>query len=444
MLNSYSVERKFERAMDGMDQQEKFDFITQKVKERPLNKRKLIRKTLITASMAVIFGLIACLTFLILQPVINNWLHPQEEIESIEIPVAEDEVLPEEMVEHEEEIMEPSPEVIESLKNEIRLEVQDFQEIYSNVYNIVKNMEAAMVTVEGVSAQMDWFNSPYEATDQYTGFIFAQNNAEILILVNAHAIGSEEKIEVTFVDGRKVTAYIKGRDNNTQLAVVAVAKNSLVKSTQDVLSYVELGNSKKTDLLASPVIAVGNPLGKPSVVYGMITSVGDVVSMTDTNYELLTTDMYGSTDAEGLLIDYNGKVVGIIYQKQNNEDSRNLISALGITELKPVLQRMGNGIPNTYIGLQVTEVLEEIHEIKEIPLGVYVTGLVMDSPAMIFGIQSGDIIVQIDESKITTLADYKQVIAQSNPGEIKEITIMRQGPDGYKEVSIDLTMGELQ
>ena len=56
-------------------------FIKEKVKERPINKRKLLKRTMITASMAVIFGLIACFTFLVLEPVFSNWLYPEEEPE---------------------------------------------------------------------------------------------------------------------------------------------------------------------------------------------------------------------------------------------------------------------------------------------------------------------------------------------------------------------------
>ena len=63
-----------------MDNQQKFEFITEKVKERPINKKKLIRKTLVTVSMAAIFGIIACLTFALLEPIISNWLHPEEKI----------------------------------------------------------------------------------------------------------------------------------------------------------------------------------------------------------------------------------------------------------------------------------------------------------------------------------------------------------------------------
>ena len=55
------------------------NFMIEKIKQRPINKPRLIRRTLITVSMAVIFGLIACFTFLVLEPVISNWLYPEEE-----------------------------------------------------------------------------------------------------------------------------------------------------------------------------------------------------------------------------------------------------------------------------------------------------------------------------------------------------------------------------
>ena len=42
-------------------QEKQSDFMIEKIKERPLNKKKLLRRTVITACMAVIFGLVACL-----------------------------------------------------------------------------------------------------------------------------------------------------------------------------------------------------------------------------------------------------------------------------------------------------------------------------------------------------------------------------------------------
>ena len=81
-----------------------FDVIKEKIKAKPLNKKKLLRRTIITASMAVIFGLIACFTFLILEPLFSNLLYPQEEQEPITFPEEEEEILPEDLLTDEDEI----------------------------------------------------------------------------------------------------------------------------------------------------------------------------------------------------------------------------------------------------------------------------------------------------------------------------------------------------
>lgn len=73
-------------------------FLVEKIKERPINRKKLLRRTLITASMAVIFGLIACFTFLVLEPVISNWLYPEEEPQIIVFPEDQEEMSPEDML----------------------------------------------------------------------------------------------------------------------------------------------------------------------------------------------------------------------------------------------------------------------------------------------------------------------------------------------------------
>ena len=69
--------------MEGNQNQNNTDFMKETIKQRPLNKRKLVRRTLITAAMAVIFGMVACFTFLLLEPVISNRLYPEEEPEAI-------------------------------------------------------------------------------------------------------------------------------------------------------------------------------------------------------------------------------------------------------------------------------------------------------------------------------------------------------------------------
>lgn len=427
-----------------MEDQQKFEFITEKVKERPINKKKLMRRTMLTVSMAVIFGLIACLTFSLLEPIISNWLHPQDKIEKIEIPVVSEEILPQDMMVHDETALEPSQEVIDTLKSELELGTKDYQKLYQSIHSLVLNIQSAEVTVTGVTQEVDLFNAVYESRDKSIGYIFAQSSAELMIMVEDKNVLDTGNLEVTFVDGSKVQGQIRGKDKNTGLAVLVVEKQNMSESTLGVIGFLNLGSSSLSTLIASPVIAMGTPLGNRSVVYGMITSVDRVINMTDGNYKLLTTDIYGSKNAGGILVDLNGKVVGVINQSYNEEGTENLISALGISEIKLALQRMSNGLENNYLGIMGTDVPAKIVTAKDIPAGVYVTEIVMDSPAMRGGIQSGDIIVGLDKKKVTSFADYIKILSECVPGETKEVILMRQSQDVYKNVKVEVVIGSLQ
>ena len=89
--------------MEDFEQNQNYEMIKERMKERPINRKKLMRRTMITVSMAVIFGAFACITFLVLEPVFTNLLHPEPEPEVIELPKETDELLPEDMLITEEE-----------------------------------------------------------------------------------------------------------------------------------------------------------------------------------------------------------------------------------------------------------------------------------------------------------------------------------------------------
>ena len=125
--------------MQKPEQNIESDFMIEKIKERPINKKKLLRRTLTTASMAVIFGLIACLTFLLLEPIISNWLHPEEPPKEVEFPEETEEILPEDMlVEDEPEIVIPEnvnleKEQIEQILAGVELDVEDFRDLHTSM-----------------------------------------------------------------------------------------------------------------------------------------------------------------------------------------------------------------------------------------------------------------------------------------------------------------------
>lgn len=430
--------------MEDFEQNQDFEYIKEKVKERPINRKKLMHRMIITASMAVIFGGLACITFLVLEPVFSNILHPKEEPKQIEIPEDTDEMLPEDMLIDDEVTVTPTPQNSNS-EDEDEQELASYQQLYREIYALANTTSQSMVTVTGVSQDVDWFNNPYESKGQTSGLVIANNDKEFLILANQSILSKAEDIHVTFADGTTATATLKQSDSNTGLAVIAVALDQLPQRTMDVVTVATLGSSKSQGLIATPVIALGRPFGSTeSVAYGMITSKGSILNLTDENYELITTDICGSENATGILINYSGEVIGIINQKHNKDDVKNLISVIGISELKQTIERMSNGKNNTYMGITGTDVSIEVSEKLGVPMGAYVTGIVMDSPAMKAGIQSGDVIVKINDQEIKSFTQYSEVISSFSPDQTVDVVIMRQGIDAYREISIAIILGKLK
>ena len=184
------------------------EFIKEKVKERPLNRKKLVKRTILTASMAVVFGLIACLTFLVLEPVFSNLLYPEEEPQMVELKEEdiEDEMRPEDMLLEETETV---PEESQTVIEKVPLEISDYQKLYRNLYTVAKGFsERSLVTVTGAVSDVDWFDNTYENEGQSAGLLVADNGKEFLVLADNRMVQKAESLEVTFSDGSTVEAQI--------------------------------------------------------------------------------------------------------------------------------------------------------------------------------------------------------------------------------------------
>ena len=425
------------------------DFMKETIKQRPLNRRKLIRRTLVTAAMAVIFGLVACLTFLILEPVISNKLYPEEEpstVVFVEEP-EENEILPEDMIVDDSQMNpEPTPppvredELVAQVLSEIKLGAEDYSSIYSSLSDIAKEAQKSMVTVAGVTSDVDWFNNTYENEGIVSGVIVADNGKELLILANVNTILGADSLKITFSDNMEYEAFLKKKDSNTGLAVLAVPKSDMTRNTLEEVKAITLGSSSGSNMAGTPVIALGQPMGVNSVCYGFITSSGNVINLPDSRYKRMTTDIYGSTSATGILINLKGNLIGVIDTDNGTSDTRNLIGAIGITELRSVIQRLSNDKSIPYFGIHGADVTPEVHEELEVPIGAYIMEIDMDSPAMAAGIQSGDIIVKIEDKEITTYQELVNCIMEYDPEQSISIGLLRQGPEGYTEIELNAVL----
>ena len=446
--------------MPENEQNKQSDFMIEKIKERPINKRKLLRRTVTTAAMAVIFGLIACLTFLILEPVFSNWLYPEEEpkYEYVEFPEETDEMPPEDMVvempepdlqetvetvlqETMESVLQESGQIEEVLSKWV-LNAENYKQLYAAMSGYTEELSKSIVTVTGVSSSTDWFDNIYESTSQVSGVIVADNGQELLILADSSMLNRADSISVTFSSGQQTQAVRKQYDKGTGLAIFAVELSDLSQETIEQTSAAELGSSNLRNMVGTPVVAMGSPMGvSRSVNYGMITAAGVRWPVVDANYKLLYTDMYGSQYASGVLFNMQRQVVGIITTGKNS-DMRNLLTAIGISELRKVVTRMSNGTPAAYMGISGIDVTVQANTEIGVPLGAYVTDVVRDSPAMLAGIQRGDIIVQMDDVLIGSFGDYTTTLLRLAPESTIKVTVKRQVQEDYRDVELDIVLTE--
>ena len=443
--------------MPESQQNNQSDFMIEKIKERPVNKKKLLRRTVITAAMAVIFGLIACFTFLILEPVISNFLYPEEEPQIVVFPEDQEEMSPEEMLadnmqqENQNNQINQSTEPPESIPLEkeqiqeilsgVKLNLDNYKQLYASLSEFVIELNQYMVTVTGVSSNVDWFNNVQVSKNQASGVIIANNGKELLILVDYTPLQKAESLSLVFYNGVQAEAVVKEQDTTTNLAVLAVDLASLDPAfLENDVKIATLGSSNVNNMVGTPTIALGRPMGtNDSLGYGMITSISSL-SGADTNYKLLQTDITGSQNAGGVLFNLQGQVIGIITNSQGSSDMKNMITAYGITELKKRIEKMSNGEKAAYLGISGVEVTKEANEQLKVPYGAYLTEVEMNSPAMEAGIQQGDVLVQIDERSILSFNEYIRVLMDKKAGDTIEITIMRQAQSEYKEMKFQVTL----
>ncbi len=425
--------------------EQEFAFIKEKIKDKPVNKRRLLIHAGFNLLCAVVFGVVACFVFVLMEPYLEEWLYPKEE-STISIPKDDaPQEGEEDGEEEEEETKEPPPQPeSQTVVVQEELEIEDYQKLQDKLYNIGKQANKSVVTVTGVTSGMDWFNTPYENENRAAGVIIGNSGQELLILTEKKVIVDAQEINITFIDGTMASASLKKYDGNTGIAIISVPLEDIPEAVLGQMAVAPLGNSYVVSQ-GTTVLAIGSPLGANySILCGTITSSKNEVSTIDKNYTIFTTDIVGSENGSGVLINLKGEIIGLVLQDYSSPNDRNTITALAVSELKQVIEDLSNGRDVPYVGLRLSTVTEEIAKEFSIPKGVYIKSVEMDSPAMAAGMQEADVISKINGEEVATVEQYNQKIYALSPEDNITITIKRQSGEAYVDLDCAVVVGVLK
>ncbi len=237
------------------------------------------------------------------------------------------------------------------------------------------------------------------------------------IVTNYHVIKNATQIIISLWDDSLLEAKIIGSDSVTDLAVLKIEALNLIPAT--------FANSDTTQT-GDIVLAIGNPYGlSQSVSLGIVSAKGRSGLDVSTIENFIQTDAAINTgNSGGALINANGEVVGISTATFNRNGAQGINFAIPSNATKLIMQEiLTNGkVLRGYLGIELVSDRQFYRSrVLKPSKGVMVLGVIKNYPAFQASFRQGDIITHINETEIKDQRHYRELIAQSKPGETLEL-----------------------
>ncbi len=276
-------------------------------------------------------------------------------------------------------------------------------------------------------------------TGMGSGFFITEDG---YILTNNHVVSDADSITITLQDGSKYSGKeikVIGTDPRTDLALLKI------DNKKNKFKYLEFGNSDNINI-GDWVIAEGNPFG----LNGTLT-VGVVSGKGRGNLHLSKGPVYQNyiqTDASinpgnsgGPLLNIKGEVIGINSAILSMSGGNIGIGfAVPIDMAKDIVkQLMKTGkIERGYLGIYLQNLTDELAKAfgLESTNGVLVRDIVVNSPAAVSGLKSGDIIVMYNGKNVKDSNQFSMLVANTKIGKNVELQIIREGK--HKTISVKI------
>lgn len=322
----------------------------------------------------------------------------------------------------------------------------------SVVIDAVKKVGPSVVTVAQQAPQVSSFEfgpfsifslpeKPSEPQNIGSGFIVS---ADGFVVTNKHVVSDASgKYQILTSSDKKYNVQKIYRD---PLNDVAILKINPSQNPGETLKPVILGDS--SDLVVGQfVIAIGTALGefKNTVTTGVISGLGrGITAGSEFQGYVERLDNVIQTDAAinpgnsgGPLLNSSAEVIGVNIAIAAS--GQNIGFALPINVVKDSLKNFNETgqFNRPYLGVAYKMISRDLAVINNLPEGAYVQKVVSGSPADKAGIQKGDIIIKIDDKRISGKDELATAIARKKVGERITVVIWRDGKTQEVKVTLE-------
>jgi VCBS repeat-containing protein len=260
------------------------------------------------------------------------------------------------------------------------------------------------------------------------------------VITNAHVVDGATKTTVTFEDGTEAKGTILGVDKSTDVAVVKVAK------VPTGVRPVPLGNSGGLTV-GQNVVAIGNPYGySGTATTGIVSALKRAIQSPSgfTIQNAIQTDAaINQGNSGGPLFDSDGRVIGINSQiASENGGNVGIGFAVPIDTVRPIVDSIisGGKAQHAWIGIQGRDLTPGLAQKLGLTgkRGVVIASLDDRGPANDAGLKAaekadaavptgGDLIVAVNGTPVTDMADVAEAVASRKVGDTITVTVLRDG-----------------
>lgn len=263
----------------------------------------------------------------------------------------------------------------------------------------------------------------YVSSGAGSGVILTQDG---YIVTNHHVIEDANSITVRTRSGDEYNASLVGFDEQSDLAVLKIDATGLTPAVLGDSTTLEVG-----DL----AIAIGNPLGElgGSVTSGIISALDREMTIDGQTMTLLQTDAaVNPGNSGGGLFNANGDLIGIVNAKSSGENVEGIGFAIPISTATNIIDELianGEVTSRPTLGVSLYNVEDEMtaSQLGVDSTGVYIVQIVDGGAADNAGLRSGDRIVSVDGSEVSSASDVRAALNKHKIGESISITVERNG-----------------
>jgi serine protease Do/serine protease DegQ len=258
------------------------------------------------------------------------------------------------------------------------------------------------------------------------------------ILTNHHVVADADEIQVSLIDGEILDAEVVGSDEATDIALIKVAAKNLVEMPIGDSEDVRVGDF---------VLAIGNPFGLGHTVTSGIVSALGRTGINSTGYEdfIQTDASINPGNSGGALVNMRGELIGINSAIISRSGGNVGIGFAVPTEIAGSImdQILDYGeVRRGLLGVSIQTIDSEVAKALEIDVdsGALISLIEPGSAAEEAGLRVDDIIVAVNDEKISGASELRNTIGLMGSGEKVEIDFIR----GDEKLSTTAILGEQQ